>query len=246
VKKFLIFLLFLNIIIPSNSYANKNISNNNCKIVNKIKIVDNKKYICIKKKNNKNVWTKKLDTDIPKVQTFVPWSTKFETESLIKSAISSTDSYVGVVSPNSSYEIIIQNSVRESDRKWISQMFDYTNGFFSKIERKKLRIFLGNTHEWSRDTMKSSGAWIGHPNQPYPCSDGTQDVYCAGYENIVLLIFMNSQQNWDIGRRSTPAHEIFHTVQNALLGSNPETIGPGYPGAMPRWLMEGSANYFVY
>jgi len=245
-KKFLIFLLFLNIIIPSNSYANVSISNNNCKTVNKIKIVDNKKYICVKKTNNKNVWIKKLDTSIPKVQPFVPWSTKFEVNSLVKSALDSTDLYAGVVRPDSSYEIIIQNSVRETDRKWITQMLDYTNGFFSKVEREKVKIFLGNSHEWSKQTVGNAGVWFGDPNSPYPCSNGKQDAYCAGYKNLVLLISLNPLQEWDIVRRSTPAHEVFHTVQYSLLGYNIQRFPPGHAQSVPRWFMEGSANYFGY
>jgi hypothetical protein len=245
-KKFLIFLLFLNIIVPSSSYANVAISNNSCKIVNKVKIVDGKKYICIKKTTNKNVWKKKLNSNTSKFQPFVAWSTKFKINSLVKTALDSTNSYAGVVRPNNSYEFAIENSVRESDRKWITQMLDYTNGFFSKIEREKPKIFLGNSHQWSRDTMRNAGVWIGDPNQPYPCSNGTQDAYCAGYKNIVLLIFMNPSQNWDIGTLSTPAHEIFHTVQFSLLGYNLERFGPGHPQRVPRWLMEGSANYFGY
>jgi hypothetical protein len=245
-KKFLIFLLFLNIIVPSSSYANVNIPNNNCKTVNKIKIVDNKKYICIKKTNNKNVWAKKLDTNIPKVQPFVPWSTKFEVNSLVKSALDSTDSYVGVVSPDNSYEIAIQNSVRESDRKWITQMLDYTNGFFSKIEREKLKIFIGNSHEWSKETVRNAGVWFGDPNSPYPCSNGTQDAGCADYKNLVLWIFLSPLQKGDVVRKSIPAHEVFHTVQYSLLGYNINRIGPGHPQRVPRWFMEGSATYFGF
>jgi hypothetical protein len=214
-------------------------------------VVGNKTLTCIKS-GKKLVWNKGVVTPTvepvvtSKVEPFVAWSNKFEVNSLVRSALDSTDSYAGIVRPNNSYDIAIENSVREPDRKWIGQMLDYSNGFFSKIDRKKPKVFLGNSHDWSRDTMKNAGVWIGQLNQPYPCSDGTRDVYCAGYENIVLLIFMNPQQNWDIGRRSTPAHETFHIVQNALLGYNPETIGPGYPGAIPRWLLEGSANYFGY
>ncbi len=216
-----------------------------CKTKGQVKTVSGLKYTCIKS-GKKLAWNMGVSISKPGVKPFVPWSTKFDVNSLVKSAIVSTDSYAGVVRASNSYEIAIENSVRESDRKWISQMFDYTNGFFSKIEREKLKIFLGNTHEWSRDTMKSAGAWIGHPNQPYPCSDGTQDVYCAGYKNLVLLIFMNPSQIWDIGRRSTPAHEVFHTIQYSLLGYNLENFGPGHPQRVPRWFMEGSANYFGY
>jgi hypothetical protein len=214
-------------------------------------VVGTKTFTCIKS-GRKLVWNKGVATPTiapvatPTVEPFVAWSTKFEINSLVRSALDSTDSYAGVVRPDNSYEFVIENSVRESDRKWITQMFDYTNGFFSKIEREKPKIFLGNSHEWSRDSMKNAGVWIGDPNQPYPCSNGTQDVYCAGYKNLVLLIFMNPSSIWDIGRRSTPAHEIFHTIQFSLLGYNLERFGPGHPQRVPRWFMEGSANYFGY
>jgi len=230
-----------------------------CKVLNQKALNQNKTYTCIKS-GKKLVWNKGIalrkptpkstptptPTPTPRVEQFVPWSTKFEVDSLVKQALDATNAYAGVVRPDNTYEIFIQNSVPESDRKWIGQMLDYSKGFFSKIAREKPKIFLGNSHNWSRDTMKNAGVWIGHPDQPYPCSDGTRDVYCAGYKNLVLLVFMSPQQVWDIGRLSTPAHEIFHTVQYALLGHNPEKIGPGYPGSIPRWLLEGSANYFGY
>jgi hypothetical protein len=125
------------------------------------------------------------------------------------------------------------------------EMLDYTNGFFSKIEREKLKIFLGNSHLWSKETLKNAGVWIGDPNGTYPCSSGVQDAYCAGYKNLILLIFLNPSQIMDIGRRSTPAHELFHTVQFELLGYEEESTGPD-PRRVPRWLKEGSANYFGF
>jgi hypothetical protein len=232
--------------VPSSSFANTEIRNTNCKTINKVKIVNGNQYVCIKKKNNKNVWHKKNKINEVKTEAFVPWSTKFKIDVMFQQAINSTNKYSEKTMPSSSYEFAIENSVKESDRKWITQMLDYTNGFFSKVEREKPTIFLGNSHQWSRDTMKNAGVWIGHPNQPYPCSNGTQDAYCAGYKNIVLLIFMNPSQNWDIGRLSTPAHEIFHTVQHSLLDYDTGRMPPGHPRAVPRWLKEGSANYFGY
>jgi len=217
----------------------------NCKTKGQVKNVSGFKYTCTKS-GKKLVWNKEVSTQKPKISNFAPWSTKFEVSSLIKSAIDSTDAYAGVVRPNNSYDITIENSVRESDRKWIIQMLDYANGFFSKIEREKPNVFLGNSHDWSRDAMKNAGTWIGDPSQPYPCSDGTQDAYCAGYKNLVLLIFMNPSQNWDIGRLSTPAHEIFHTVQDSILGYDISRIGPEHPRRIPRWIVEGSANYFGF
>jgi hypothetical protein len=214
-------------------------------------VVGNKTLTCIKS-GKKLVWNKGVVTPTvepvvtSKVEPFVAWSTKFQINSLIKSAIDSTNSYVGVVRPDNSYEIAIQNSVRESDRKWITGMLDYTNGFFSKIEREKLKIFVGNSHEWSNETVKNTGVWFGDPNSAYPCSNGTQDAGCAEYKNLVLWIFLNPLQTWDVGRRSIPAHEVFHTVQFSLLGYNIQRIGPGQPQGVPRWFMEGSANYFGY
>ncbi len=203
----------------------------------------NKTFTCVKS-GKKLVWNKGVST--PVVKPFVAWSTKFDLNSQIKAAIDSTNSYIGVVRPNNSYEIAIQDSVKESDRKWITEMLDYTNGFFSKIEREKLKIFLGNSHEWSRETVKNAGVWFGDPNQKYPCSDGTRDAGCANYKNLVLWIFMNPPQTWDVGRRSIPAHEVFHTIQFSLLGYNIQSIAPDHPQRVPRWFMEGTANYFGF
>jgi len=63
-----------------------------------------------------------------------------------------------------------------------------------------------------------------------------------------LLIYSDiysgkTKARWDVGRRGTPAHEVFHTVQFALAGPN---VGGSEPTHIPRWLMEGSANYFGY
>ena len=222
-----------------------------CTKVGITSITSGKTFTCVKSGKklvwNKGVVTPKVEPVVtPKVEPFVAWSTKFEINSLIKSAIDSTNSYVGVVRPDNSYEIAIQNSVRESDRNWITGMLDYTNGFFSKIEREKLKIFVGNTHEWSKETVKNAGVWFGDPGSTYPCSSGTQDAGCAEYKNLVLWIFMNPSQTWDVGRRSIPAHEVFHTIQFSLLGYNIQRIGPDQPQRVPRWLMEGSANYFGY
>jgi hypothetical protein len=223
-----------------------------CTKVGITSIVGNKTFTCVKYGKfsawNKGVLTKKYSSSktSPKNQPFVAWSNTFDINSLIKTAVDSTDSYGGVVRSDNSYEISIQNSVRESDRKWITGMLDYSNGFFSKIEREKLKIFLGNSHEWSKETVKNAGVWFGDPNGAYPCSNGTQDAACAGYKTLILWIFLNPSQTWDIGRRSHPAHELFHTVQFSLLGYNLDRFGPGHPQAVPRWFMEGSANYFGY
>ncbi len=99
-----------------------------CKTKGQVKTVSNLKYTCTKS-GKKFVWNKGVLILKPKVTPFAAWSTKFETNSLVRSALDSTDSYAGVVRPDNSNEFAIENSVRESDRKWLTQMFDYTNGF---------------------------------------------------------------------------------------------------------------------
>jgi len=126
-------------------------------------------------------------------------------------------------------------------------VLDYVNGSFANIQREKLRVFLGTTHDWSLTTLRSLNLWVGDPRSPYPCSQGINDAYCAE-KNLVLLIYSdiyspNSQYRWDIGRRSTPAHEVFHTIQFVLAGPN---VGGESSQHIPRWLMEGSANYYGF
>jgi hypothetical protein len=180
---------------------------------------------------------------------FTPWATTFEAEEMTKIALDKTSEYFGNVTPSNSYEITIDPAITDSDRSWIVRSLDYSNGAFSRIDRDKMRVFLGTTHEWSAQTMRATNVWIGDLRQPYPCSNGINDVYCAD-KDLVLMVYSdiykpNSTYRWDAGRRSTPAHEVFHTVQYALAGQTSLGVSSN-PQHIPRWLMEGSANYFGF
>ena len=186
----------------------------------------------------------------PEGVNFSAWATKFETNLMTKVALSKTDAYFGKVLPSNLYEIAIDPAISESDKTWILKSLDYANGSFSNIQREKIKVVLGTTHEWGKTTLRSQNIWVGDPLSPLPCSDGSRDAYCAD-KNVVLLIFSdiyapNSNTRWDIGRQSTPAHEIFHTIQSSLNPeANPNFVS-GRNLVIPRWLMEGSANYYGY
>ena len=239
-----------------------------CKKLGLTSISSGKKYTCIKF-GKKLIWDKGVvvkrpdsvvtptptptitptptPTPTPKKLVFTPWATNFETKLMTQTALDATSSYFGIVTPSNDYELIIDSQIKNSDRAWITAALDYTNGLFTNIQREKIKVFLGTSHTWSKNTLTAANLWIGDPNGIYPCSQGINDAYCAD-RNLVLLIYSdiyapNSQYRWDFGRRSTPAHEIFHTVQFALAGPN---VGGGGPLHIPRWLMEGSANYFGF
>ena len=176
---------------------------------------------------------------------FTPWATSFATEEMVAAALAKTSEFLGNVKPSSSYTLTVDPLVTASDREWITKMLDYTNGAFSDVLQGRVKIFLGTNHDWSASTLRSAGTWVGDPGSPYPCSNGVNDAYCAE-NDIALLIYSdiykpNSNYRWDVGRRSTPAHELFHNVQFALGGRN---VGPNDPTHIPRWLMEGSAAFF--
>ena len=176
---------------------------------------------------------------------FTPWATSFAAEDMVAAALAKTSEFLGNVKPSSSYTLTVDPLVTASDREWITKMLDYTNGAFSDVLQGRVKIFLGTNHDWSASTLRSAGTWVGDPGSPYPCSNGVNDAYCAE-NDIALLIYSdiykpNSNYRWDVGRRSTPAHELFHNVQFALGGRN---VGPNDPTHIPRWLMEGSAAFF--
>jgi len=178
---------------------------------------------------------------------FTPWAGTFVAEDMVEAALAKTSEYLGSVKPSNAYSLTIDPAITPSDREWITKMLDYTNGAFSDVLQGRVKVFLGTTHEWSASAMRSAGTWAGDPGGPFPCSDGSRDAYCAG-PDVVLMTYSdiykpNSNYRWDAGRRSTPAHEIFHNVQFALGGRNQ---APGHPNYVPRWLMEGSANYFGF
>jgi len=227
-----------------------------CKVLNQKVVYQNKTYTCIKS-GKKLVWNKGVavkkptptPTPTPQKILFVPWATQFETELMTQSALDATSAYFGNVIPSSDYEITIDPAITDSDRLWITRSLDYANGAFSRIEREKMRVFLGTSHDWSAKTMRGANVWIGNLRQPFPCSNGINDVYCAD-KNLVLMVYSdiyaaNSLYRWDVGRRSTPAHEVFHTVQYTLGGQTSLGITSN-PQHIPRWLMEGSANFFGY
>lgn len=195
---------------------------------------------------NKGATIKKPSPTTQKI-VFTPWASQFETLSMTQAALEATSTYFGKVNSSSNYEITIDPAITSSDRSWITSALDYANGLFTNIQREKIKVFLGTTHAWSKSTLKAANLWVGDSQSPYPCSQGINDAYCAE-KNLVLLIYSdiyapNSGNRWDVGRRSTPAHEVFHTVQFALAGPN---VGVDSPLRIPVWLMEGSANYFGY
>jgi hypothetical protein len=165
---------------------------------------------------------------------------------MIQAAINKTDKFFGVVSPNSSYELTFEENLLGSNRLWIIDVLDYVNGSFSKHNIKKVKAFIGTTHEWSKKSLESSNLWVGDPRGTFPCSDGREDVYCVD-KNIILIV--RSDNFWGSGPRSTVAHEFFHTVQYSFTG--PQFTVHGGPMTdlsskrIPRWLIEGSANYYA-
>jgi len=224
-----------------------------CKTMGEIKTVSGFKYTCTKS-GKKLTWNKgvaiKMPTPTPQKIIFRPWATQFETELMIRTALDSTNNYFGKVVPDSKYEIFIDKELPESDRIWIAKMLDYSNGAFKSLENKEIKVFAGTSHEWSKSTLSSMNLWMGSPGGPYPCSDGKLDVLCVD-KNLILLITKNpSQTYWTVLYRSAPAHEFFHTIQYFLTG--PQFTVHGGPMTdlsskrIPRWLIEGSANYFGY
>ena len=224
-----------------------------CKTKGQVKTVSNLKYTCVKS-GNKLTWNKgvaiKMPTPTPQKIIFGPWATQFETELMMRTALDSTNNYFGKVVSDSKYEIFIDKELPESDRIWIAKMLDYSNGAFKSLENKDIKVFAGTSHEWSKSTLSSMNLWMGSPGGPYPCSDGKLDVLCAD-KNLILLITKNpSQSYWTVLYRSAPAHEFFHTIQYFLTG--PQFTVHGGPMTdlsskrIPRWLIEGSANYFGF
>jgi len=254
VKKNKIFFIFITLVFFSisiqNSYsANVIKSGSTCKIKNQNTVFQSNNFVCVKS-GKKLVWKKVNLSSKEEITLFSAWSTNFNTELMVNSALDSTNNYFGKVVPDSKYEIFIDKELPESDRIWIAKMLDYSNGAFKSLENKDIKVFAGTSHEWSKSTLSNMNLWMGSPGGPYPCSDGKLDVLCAD-KNLILLITKNpSQSYWTIVYRSAPAHEFFHTIQYFLTG--PQFTIHGGPMTdlsskrIPRWLIEGSANYFGY
>jgi hypothetical protein len=247
---FIFIVLVFSFTSSQNSYSSNAIKpGSTCKIKNQSVSFQSNKFICVQS-NKKLIW-KKINLPVKKeISLFSSWSTNFETELMITSALMSTDKYFGKVVSDKKYEIIFDKELPESDRAWITKMLDYSNGAFKSIENKNIKVFAGTSHEWSKSTLSGMNLWLGDPRGPYPCSDGKLDVLCVD-KNLILLVTKNPQSSyWTVGYRSAPAHEFFHTIQYFLTG--PQFTVHGGPMTdlsskrIPRWLIEGSASFFGY
>jgi hypothetical protein len=243
-----------------------------CTKVGLTSIASGKKYTCVKS-GKKLVWNSGVElsspTALPKPTNtpnpspsptlengktqepinidFEPWSSSFSADQMINAALGKTDKFFGKVSPSHNYDLTVSPEISTSDLQWMTKMLDYATGSFSNLDGPKMRVFIGTSREWSKNTLKNANLWIGNPDDPYPCSQGLEDAYCSE-SNLVLLIYVNANASyfkWDAGRRSTPAHETFHTIQFSLSGPQGNTP-PESPTHIPRWLKEGSANFFGY
>jgi hypothetical protein len=191
--------------------------------------------------------TSSTSPDSTAKNSFTPWATTFKADDMTMLAIANTSEFLGKVTPNNSYTFTVDSAITDSDRAWIAKELDYANGALYEFLHGQVNVFLGTTHDWAAKTLRNAGKWIGDPLSPLPCSNGLHDAYCAG-PNVVLLVYSDVYKStaayrWDVGRQSTPAHEFFHNVQYAL---GYREIGPQDPTHMPRWLREGSANFFGY
>ena len=183
----------------------------------------------------------------PSIVPFVPWSTNSEGLTIIESALKNTDNYFSNVIPNSSYEINVDKSFPSSEITWIEEMLNFTKGSFPVLKNNTIKVFVSGSGEWAKQTLKNEGLWVGNPNSKYPCdSFADSEGSCAG-DNIILLSFYNVKENqdWYVQRRSIPAHELFHIVQD-YLSEMSFNLGPDHPKAIPTWLIEGSANYYGF
>ena len=203
------------------------------------------------KENNVSVEKPIVVVQESKTIDFVPWSTNSEGLTIIESALKNTDIYFNNVTPNSSYEINVDKSFPSSEITWIKEMLSFTNGSFPVLKNNSIKVFVSGSGQWSKKTLENKGLWVGDPNSRYPCGSGstedpTQEGSCAG-DNIILLSFYNVQENqdWYVQRRSIPAHELFHIVQD-YLSEMSFNLGPDHPKAIPTWLIEGSAHYYGF
>lgn len=178
---------------------------------------------------------------------FTPWSTSFEGLEVIELALKNTEDYFGNVIPDSSYKLIVDKSFPSSELSWIKDMLSYSNGSLSKFKDETIKVFISDSGQWSKKTLKGSNLWLGDPNGNYPCSGNTLSEASCAQDNLILLSYFDIEPNhdWYVQRRSTPAHEVFHIFQDSLSGLG-VNVGKDNPRAIPIWLIEGSANFYGF
>ena len=240
-----------------------------CKKVDQIQKAGSTKLICIIK-GGKKIWAKYQEKiaapstssspaatpepqPTPSPAAFIPmkpWATEFTRDELVQSAVYAMNQkkFDSITTP---YEITYQDGIFPEDKINIEKLLKDTFNLFGSNNPNKVQILVGYTDEWAAKTATARSLFSITPQFPCGSEHPTWDAACAEPGQVIIILSRSYSTRSSgstplrIGEQSFAPHETFHTFQGALAGKM-SGKPPTDPMFIPRWLLEGSANFIGY
>ncbi len=240
-----------------------------CKPAGAIKVVNGKKFTCVKS-GRKFVWSKPVviaktpkPTPSPsapatlaerlELKPIVEWSTSLNGTQLGDAA---QLSYLNWVQAQQSaivrHQFLVDGQPNANSLAVIQKGDKIASDLFSQFIPGGSVTLVSANGNWVVDKAASLGIPL-LPEQKGGClAQSWSFTYCINNNNFVGY---GIQGSYDLdlrrpGMAGLPAHEYFHNVQSALMGS-PGQVNNAHPGApsgqlFPIWFVEGTADFVGY
>jgi hypothetical protein len=178
-----------------------------------------------------------------------PFPTVFTKEELVAAALANTRTYFETNAKPKGFNLAFESTIPEDERAWMSKLTATAMAVLPFREGYTPLIIVGSTDSFINSELARNGVQ-GNSPQWWCGSETTFERGCAGF-GWTGLNFKHSIENKmpmrDAGRRSVIAHEIYHIWHKTVDGSvGNNNSDPRSPKGLPRWFMEGSANFFGF
>lgn len=237
-----------------------------CKKLGQVQTLGKTKLVCIQK-GGKKIWSKPVVTSnqnstasIPtpvasqtpapvSFEPMKPWATDSSRDLLVKSAVYAMNTKKsGSAAP---YEVTYQDGIYPEDKASIEKLLSATFALFGSATDTKVQVIVGISDEWAARTAKAKSLFLITPDYPCGVDHPRWDVACAEPGQVIIILSQsyktrsNGQTPLRLGEQSFAPHETFHTLQFGKIGRT-TGLPPTDPMYIPRWLLEGSANFIGY
>lgn len=178
-----------------------------------------------------------------------PFPTVFTKDQLSAAALANTKAYFSLNSKAKEFTLSFEETIPENERAWMMRQVSTAMAVLPFRADYKPLIVVGSTDRFINAELARNGVQ-GQTPQWWCGSETISERGCAGLGwtgwNLKYSI-ENKYPIRDAGRRATLAHELYHIWHKSVDGSTSNNnTDPRSPMGVPRWFMEGSANFFGF
>lgn len=178
-----------------------------------------------------------------------PFPTVFTKEELVTAALANTKTYFEANSKPKDFNLAFESTIPEEERGWMTKQVTTVMSVLPFRDGYRPLIVVGSTDAFINSELARNGVQ-GNSPQWWCGSETVFERACAGFGWAGLNFKYSIESKMpirDAGRRSLLAHEIYHIWHKTVDGSvGNNNADPNSPNGLPRWFMEGSANFFGF